>query len=105
MKTPKGYGFHFDSGPLNASIVLFYLQSIEPFKSAHGTEQFSSIQSVFQSLLDGTGDFRELVPEFFFMPEVFEGFELPKWAKSLLDFIYLHRQALECEYVSSNLSH
>jgi hypothetical protein len=105
MKTPKGYGFHFDSAPLSASVVLFYLQSIDPFKSAHGKEQFRSIQSVFRSLLDGTGDFRELVPEFFYLPEVFEDVELPNWAKTPLDFIYLHRKALECEYVSSNLHH
>merc|ERR1711991_651927 len=64
----------------------------------------------------------ELVPEMFYLPEMFEnlnGFkfgktqkglevnhvELPKWANnSPENFIRLHRQALESEYVSSNLN-
>ena len=31
--------------------------------------------------------------------------QLPKWASSPEEFIYIHRQALESDYVSENLHH
>jgi hypothetical protein len=68
-------------------------------------------------------DVRELIPEFFYLPEFLEnknGFDfgttqtgntihdvtLPKWAKGSPErFIRLNRQALESDYVSKNLNH
>ena len=70
-----------------------------------------------------TQDVRELIPEFFYLPDFLEnknaydfGVEadghrihnvgLPPWAKgSAHEFIRLHRQALESDYVSRNLHH
>jgi hypothetical protein len=64
-------------------------------------------------------DYRELIPEFFFDPtflrndnrfdlgrvdgEPVDHVILPKWAKSPMDFIYIHRKALESHYVSAHL--
>lgn len=66
-------------------------------------------------------DVKELIPEFFCFPEMFENFErlnfgirqsgepvydviLPPWAnQSSRLFVLIHRQALECEMVRKNL--
>jgi len=70
--------------------------------------------------LHDMGDVKELIPEFFYLPEFLRNSEnfdfglkqsgekidnvvLPPWAKTPEEFIYKHRQALESEYVSNNL--
>lgn len=70
---------------------------------------------------DSPTDVKELVPEFFTFPEMFENFEsfnfglrqsdepvdhvsLPPWSNSSGRlFVLIHRQALECDYVRSQL--
>ena len=120
------YGSHYSS----AAIVLHYLIRIEPFTSLHvslqegkfdvGDRLFSSIESSFDALLNGYSDVKELIPEFFYLPEFLKNenafdlgskqngdpvndVKLPKWARSAEEFIYLHRQALESDFVSEHL--
>lgn len=122
------YGTHYSS----PSGVLYYLLRIEPFTWLHLQLQggkldvpdrlFTSIKSTWQNVLSSSSDVKELVPEFFYMPEflingnnlnfgtkqdgnpVSECVELPPWANSSpVDFIRLHRAALESDYVSDNL--
>lgn len=70
---------------------------------------------------DSKTDVKELIPEFFYLPELFENLEgydfgrrqrgepvhnviLPPWSKnSSRLFILIHRQALESEIVRQNL--
>ncbi|KAK2997904.1 hypothetical protein RJ639_025413, partial [Escallonia herrerae] len=123
------YGSHYSS----MGIVLFYLLRLEPFTALHRTLQggkfdhadrlFQSIEGTYRNCLSNTSDVKELVPEFFYMPEFLinsnsyhfgvkqDGeplgdISLPPWAKgSPEEFINKNREALESEYVSSNLHH
>jgi hypothetical protein len=45
----------------------------------------------------------ELVPEFFCQAEALSGAQLPPWASTPIEFVYLHRMALECEWVSAHI--
>ncbi|KAK8941578.1 hypothetical protein KSP40_PGU012221 [Platanthera guangdongensis] len=117
-------------------------------KFDHADRLFQSIEGTYRNCLSNTSDVKELIPEFFYMPEflinsnsyhfgVKQGGEvisdvlLPPWAKirwsidsgnreainpasiqlmrvnhgSSEEFIYRNREALESEYVSSNLHH
>lgn len=67
--------------------------------------------------------FQELIPEFYYLPEFLRNdnnfdlgtkqsgvqlhnVELPPWAKNdAREFIRVHREALECDFVSANLHH
>lgn len=120
------YGTHYSS----PGAVMSYLVRLEPFTSLHIELQsgkfdvadrlFHSLMATWNTLLDGQGDVRELIPEFFYLPEFLQNNEkfdlgtlqdgnkvndviLPPWASSPEDFIFKHRQALESEYVSKNL--
>ncbi|RLN08296.1 BEACH domain-containing protein B [Panicum miliaceum] len=123
------YGSHYSS----MGIVLYYLLRLEPFTALHRNLQggkfdhadrlFQSIESTYRNCLSNTSDVKELIPEFFYMPEFLENSNsyhlgikqdgeplgdvgLPPWAKgSPEEFIYINREALESEYVSSNLHH
>ncbi|KAJ9567814.1 hypothetical protein OSB04_003780 [Centaurea solstitialis] len=113
--------------------VLCYFISLrlEPFTGLHRTLQggkfdhadrlFQSVESTYRNCLSNTSDVKELVPEFFYMPEFLVNSNsyhfgvkqdgeplndvgLPPWAKgSPEEFISINREALESEYVSSNL--
>jgi hypothetical protein len=67
-----------------------------------------------------TGDVKELIPELFHMPELLRNNNnldfghkqngvrvddvlLPPWARTPEEFVRLHREALESEYVSAHL--
>lgn len=82
---------------------------------------FYSIEAAWLSGQGTSGDVKEMVPELFYMPDILENknqeafgirqdqvsvndVELPRWAKTPLDFIRKHRQALESNYVSQNLN-
>lgn len=77
------------------------------------TRLFTSIgDSWIGSLMGGQQNVKELIPEFFYLPEMLTGTEpkplldnvkLPKWAKSEQHFIRLHRMALESDLVSCQL--
>lgn len=121
------YGSHYSS----MGIVLFYLLRLEPFtllhrqlqggKLDHADRLFHSVESAFQNCLTNSGDVKELVPEFFYLPEFLvnsNGYYLgvkqdgealgdivlPPWAKRSPElFIQLNREALESEYVSDHI--
>jgi len=111
-------------------IVLHWLIRMEPFTSLHidlqgghfdnASRLFISINSAWNMATNNINDYRELIPEFFFSHEFLKNsnqFEfgiagdqkvddvnLPPWAKTAFDFIYLNRKALESKYVSENLN-
>ncbi|KAH9262136.1 hypothetical protein BASA82_000814 [Batrachochytrium salamandrivorans] len=122
------YGTHYSS----SMIVCSYLIRLEPF-----TQQYLKLQGghfdhpdrLFHSLAISwasasrlnTTDVRELIPEFFYLPdflintnkfkfgvkqtgEVIDNVFLPPWAKNDASlFIQTNREALESEYVSAHL--
>jgi len=112
------YGSFYSS----AAVVIGYLIRIEPFTSLHIELQsgrfditerlFNSIPRAWESVQTTSMDFRELLPEFYYMPDFLtntNGFdlgpgqcnvELPPWASSPYDFITKNRAALESQYVS-----
>ncbi|CAH8575671.1 unnamed protein product [Schistosoma turkestanicum] len=125
---PYHYGTHYSS----AMIVASYLFRMEPFAQHFLKLQgghFDLPDRMFHSVRDAwisasrhnMADVRELIPEFFYLPDFlvnsnhFEmgmkqnGVEvndvvLPPWAKSdPREFIRVHREALESEYVSAHL--
>ncbi|KAH9925795.1 beach-domain-containing protein [Fomitopsis serialis] len=126
---PFHYGTHFSS----SMIVCHFLIRVEPFSHMFKTLQggdwdlperlFSDVWRAYESAsTDVRGDVRELIPEFYALPEFLENsaridfgvqqstgeriddVKLPPWAKQdPLLFINLHREALESDYVSENL--
>ncbi|KAK7245429.1 hypothetical protein RIF29_40275 [Crotalaria pallida] len=132
---PEVPKFHYGSHYSSAGIVLFYLLRLPPFSFENQTlqgGQFDHADRLFNSVRDtwlsaagkgNTSDVKELIPEFFYMPEFLENrfnldlgekqsgekvgdVILPPWAKgSAREFIMKHREALESDYVSENLHH
>ncbi|XP_021764345.1 protein SPIRRIG-like [Chenopodium quinoa] len=132
---PEVPKFHYGSHYSSAGIVLFYLVRLPPFSAEnqklqggqfdHADRLFNSIRDTWGSAAGkgNTSDVKELIPEFFYMPEFIENrfnldlgekqsgekvgdVVLPPWAKgSAREFIKRHREALECDYVSENLHH
>ncbi|CAG8749385.1 4126_t:CDS:1, partial [Acaulospora colombiana] len=128
-EVPFHYGTHFSS----SMIVCHFLIRLSPFTHMFKTLQggdwdlpdrlFTDIKRAWDSASqDSRGDVRELIPEFFTLPEFLwnaagldfgkqsatgekiNDVKLPPWAKNdPLLFISLHRQALESDYVSRNL--
>jgi hypothetical protein len=126
---PFHYGTHFSS----AMIVCSYLIRLQPFVQSylllqggsfdHADRLFYSIEKAWASASrDNMTDVRELIPEFFFLPEFLvnsNGYNfglkqgtdepindlvLPPWAKGDPKiFIAKHREALESPYVSQHL--
>ncbi|KAD3338274.1 hypothetical protein E3N88_33795 [Mikania micrantha] len=127
--------FHYGSHYSSAGIVLFYLLRLPPFSTEnqklqggqfdHADRLFNSVRDTWSSAAGrgNTSDVKELIPEFFYMPEFLENrynldlgekqsgekvgdVGLPPWAKgSAREFIRKHREALESDYVSENLHH
>ncbi|CAL9708759.1 unnamed protein product [Knipowitschia caucasica] len=122
------YGTHYSS----AMIVASYLVRMEPFtqiflrlQGGHfdlADRMFHSIREAWTSASKhNMADVKELIPEFFYLPEFLlnsNNFDLgnkqngtklgdvllPPWAKGdPREFIRMHREALECDYVSSHL--
>ena len=123
---PFHYGSHYSS----AGVVMFYLLRLEPFttlaynlqggKFDHADRLFTSVESMWKSVLTDISDVKELTPEFFTMPEMFLNLnncdfgttqkgekvgdvKLPNWASGADDFVAKQRAALESEHVSKNL--
>lgn len=125
--------FHFGSHYSVAGFILWYLMRCEPFTSLHIQLQdgkfdkpdrlFDSIESTYKSCTTTSSDVKELIPEFFYLPECLLNINrfdlgttqngrridhviLPRWANGdPYEFIRLHAEALESDYVSRNLHH
>ncbi|KAK3330480.1 hypothetical protein B0H66DRAFT_598017 [Apodospora peruviana] len=128
-ESPFHYGTHYSS----AMIVSSYLIRLPPFVQSfillqggtfdHPDRLFFSIEGAWKSASKDNGsDVRELIPEFFYLPEFLtnvngynfgerqgdggkvDNVELPPWAKGDPKiFIAKHREALESPYVSQKL--
>ena len=126
---PFHYGTHYSS----AMIVTSYLIRLQPFVQSylllqggsfdHPDRLFYSVQKAWASASrDNMTDVRELIPEFFYLPDFFSninGYDfgtrqgnggaidtviLPAWAKGdPRIFIAKNREALESQYVSQHL--
>jgi beige protein homolog 1 len=126
---PFHYGTHYSS----AMVVASYLIRLPPFVQSyillqggtfdHADRLFFSIEGSWNSASrDNGSDVRELIPEFYYLPEFLtnlngydfgmrqgkggrvDNVELPPWAKGDPKiFIAKHREALESPYVSQNL--
>lgn len=128
-ETPFHYGTHYSS----AMIVSSYLIRLPPFVQSfillqggtfdHPDRLFFSIEGAWaSSSRDNGSDIRELIPEFFYLPDFLTNINgynfgvrqggggrvdnvvLPPWAKGDPKvFIAKHREALESPYVSQRL--
>ncbi|XP_033955876.1 WD repeat- and FYVE domain-containing protein 4 isoform X1 [Pseudochaenichthys georgianus] len=122
---------HYCTHYSSAISVASFLVRMEPFSHTFLTLQgvfdipdrmFYSIKKEWESASrDNTGDVRELIPEFFYLSDfllnsnhiqlgcmedgtALGDVELPLWAKGdPQEFIRIHREALESEYVSAHL--
>lgn len=127
---PFHYGTHYSC----AAYVLYYLMRLEPFSRlalALQGGRFDVADRLFHDVgrswksasSENLQDVRELIPEFFYLPEFLvntndfdfgetqrgktvHDVSLPKWAKGdPKRFVRINRQALESDYVSKNLHH
>ncbi|XP_055684443.1 neurobeachin isoform X18 [Lutzomyia longipalpis] len=123
---PFHYGTHYST----AAFVLNWLIRVEPFttmflalqggKFDHPDRLFSSVSLSWKNCQRDTSDVKELIPEWYFLPEMFynsssyrlgaredgtivSDVELPPWAKSPEEFVRINRMALESEFVSCQL--
>ncbi|XP_027854971.1 neurobeachin isoform X4 [Xiphophorus couchianus] len=122
--------YHYDSHYSTAATTLHWLVRIEPFttfflgandnKFDHPDRTFSAITRSWRNCQRDTSDVKELIPEFYYLPEMFvnsNGYhlgmredgtmicdvDLPAWAKKPEDFVRINRMALESEFVSCQL--
>uniref|UniRef100_A0A673C2L9 Neurobeachin n=1 Tax=Sphaeramia orbicularis TaxID=375764 RepID=A0A673C2L9_9TELE len=121
---------HYNSHYSTAASTLHWLVRIEPFttffhslngnKFDHPDRTFSAISRSWRNCQRDTSDVKELIPEFYYLPEMFvnsNGYhlgmredrtmvcdvDLPTWAKKTEDFVRINRMALESEFVSCQL--
>lgn len=124
--------YHTGSHYSTSAMVIWYLIRMEPFTSYHVWLQdgkfdhpdrlFHSLPACYNGCISNPQDVKELVPEFFYNPEILENVNyvelgttqkgevvddvtLPAWAKDALDFVRIHNDALESDFVSMNLHH
>nr|CAB3264214.1 neurobeachin [Phallusia mammillata] len=122
--------FHYGTHYSNAAFTLGWLVRVEPFttmflnlqggKFDHADRTFQSIQQSWKNCQRDSHDVKELIPEFYYLPEMFVNSNdyvlgqtteackvhdviLPPWAKSADDFVRVNRMALESEIVSCQL--
>ncbi|XP_014667639.1 PREDICTED: neurobeachin-like protein 1 [Priapulus caudatus] len=72
-------GFHYGTHYSNAAGVIHYMVRVEPFTSLHielqsgrfdvADRMFRAIPKTWQILMDSPNDVKELIPEFFYLPE------------------------------------
>lgn len=122
--------FHYGTHYSTSSFTQMWLLRIEPFttfflnfqggKFDHADRTFSSVARAWRNCQRDTSDVKELIPEFFYLPEMFvnansynlgvmedsnvvSDVELPPWAKTPEEFVRINRLALESEFVSCQL--
>ncbi|CAB3250851.1 unnamed protein product [Arctia plantaginis] len=124
---------HYASLYSNSGGVLHYLVRLPPFTELflnYQDNNFDMPDRTFHSLAttwrlitnDSPTDVKELIPELFYLPELFhnneglslgvrqcglgvDSVELPPWALDARLFTLLHRQALEAAHVTEHLPH
>ncbi|XP_057206773.1 neurobeachin isoform X2 [Triplophysa rosa] len=121
---------HYTSHYSTTAATLHWLVRMEPFttfflnangnKFDHPNRTLSGIARSWRHCQRDTADVKELIPEFYYLPEMFinsNGYcmgdrddgvpvcdvELPAWAKKPEDFVRINRMALESEFVSCQL--
>uniref|UniRef100_A0A669EHI5 Neurobeachin a n=1 Tax=Oreochromis niloticus TaxID=8128 RepID=A0A669EHI5_ORENI len=121
---------HYTTLYSTAHSTLMWMLRIEPFttfflsandgKFDHPERAFSGIGRSWRNCQRDTADVKELIPEFYYLPEMFvnsneyelgmredavpvSDVELPVWAKKPEDFVRINRMALESEFVSCQL--
>ena len=97
--------FLYDSTYSTPTAVLRFLSKIEPFASM-AESSMVSITDEFKLASGATGtlgEYSELTPEFFFLPEAFTDVSLPPWASNPYEFVYVHRKLLESDIVSAHI--
>ncbi|TNN17845.1 Lysosomal-trafficking regulator, partial [Schistosoma japonicum] len=125
--------YHYPAHCSNEAIVLHFLVRLPPFTFRHLRFQdnnfdvpdrlFHSVATTWRLATTTVSCVKELVPEFYFQPEMFinrcglklgcrqpgdsvDSVELPPWCKNDPRlFTLICRAALESDYVSMNLSH
>uniref|UniRef100_A0A8C7JKV5 Neurobeachin n=1 Tax=Oncorhynchus kisutch TaxID=8019 RepID=A0A8C7JKV5_ONCKI len=122
--------YHYNTHYSTANSTMLWLLRIEPFttfflnannnKFDHPDRTFSAITRSWRHCQRDTSDVKELIPEFYYLPEMFgnsNGYhlgqredgsmvcdvELPPWANKPEDFVRINRMALESEFVSCQL--
>ncbi|KAL1023739.1 hypothetical protein UPYG_G00045400 [Umbra pygmaea] len=122
--------FHYGTHYSTSSFTLMWLLRMEPFttmflnfqggKFDHADRTFSSVSRAWRNCQRDTSDVKELIPEFYYLPEMFvnannynlgvmddgsvvSDVELPPWAKTPEEFVRINRLALESEFVSCQL--
>ncbi|XP_055077240.1 lipopolysaccharide-responsive and beige-like anchor protein isoform X3 [Periophthalmus magnuspinnatus] len=122
--------FHYGTHYSTSSFTQMWLLRMEPFttfflnfqggKFDHADRTFSSVSRAWRNCQRDTSDVKELIPEFFYLPEMFvnansyslgvmedgavvSDVELPPWAKTPEEFVRINRLALESEFVSCQL--
>ncbi|KAJ3429216.1 beige/beach-related [Anaeramoeba flamelloides] len=125
--------FHYGSHYSNAGIILYYLIRMEPFTTMAiefqggnfdaADRQFSSIEQAYNNSCLSLVDVKELIPEFYYLPEFLlnlnkidlgirdsdkkkvDDVKLPPWANGdPYEFVRIMRRALESDYVSEHLN-
>ncbi|XP_030597800.1 lipopolysaccharide-responsive and beige-like anchor protein isoform X2 [Archocentrus centrarchus] len=122
--------FHYGTHYSTSSFTLMWLLRVEPFttfflnfqggKFDHADRTFSSVSRAWRNCQRDTSDVKELIPEFYYLPEMFvnansynlgvmedgavvSDVDLPPWAKTPEEFVRINRLALESEFVSCQL--
>ncbi len=121
--------YFYSSHYSNPFYVVHYMYKLFPYSCCaielqgdgfdKRERQFVSIINSWKNCMNENTDVRELIPEFYFLPEMFinlnkinfgkdenisEDFEYPKWSKNNPSlFIIKNRLALESDFVSENL--
>uniref|UniRef100_A0A8C9V1S1 LPS-responsive vesicle trafficking, beach and anchor containing n=1 Tax=Scleropages formosus TaxID=113540 RepID=A0A8C9V1S1_SCLFO len=122
--------FHYGTHYSTSGFTQMWLLRVEPFatfflnfqggKFDHADRTFSSMSRAWRNCQEDTCDVKELIPEFYYLPEMFvnsndfnlgvmddgtvvSDVELPPWASTPEEFVRISRMALESEIVSSQL--